>query len=297
MKTSFSLIPFFSRFFLGSLSCLLLLGGCSAELEIFEEPQDIFVVYAVLDPNLDRQVIRVSKVFQVKADAYEYAANLDPSVKNLQVTVEGDDKTWTARQVEKVEKDTTMGDFGPTTSYYEIETEGDKELQEGMTYRLTIRRADDPEFLLKAETTIPPKPKLLIPSSTFTRGERCLAVVPIEDDVLIRFDKNPNDLAARASGFQVQMEVQFFDGPQFKKAVYGPTPVFTQSENCSSFGNKVCRLLKNGIVLAALRPLFKGDGELFSFDAAPTCGPPSVDLVSSVHVQVNAHDIALTQYI
>jgi len=286
-----------------SVSLILLLAlsvglySCSTELEIFEEPQDIWVVYGVLDPQKQKQIIRVSKVFQIEADAYVFSETYDPAEKGLKVVLEGGGQTWEAKEVNDVVKDTTVGDFGPLTTYYEIETVDDEELLPGVTYFLKVTKPGVDTFSLSAQTTIPPRPKVLSPRTTTLRGERCLHVLAIEEDVFVRFNPNPDKIPANPLGFQIEVKIKYFKDGKFTSSSYGPTPIFSQNENCNSGGNKlICRNLKNGIVLAGLRAQFK-EGPTYSYDDDPTCGPISVDLVESVELQIHAHDTALTNYI
>jgi len=277
---------------------MLCLLSCSEELELYAPEEEIYAVYGVLDPDADAQYIRVSRVFQIEADAVPFARSHDPSVPGLSVQLEGGTQTYTATWVREIAKDTSRGDFGPTTSAYRFETEGAARLQPGRRYTLHIRSDVDSSLYLTATTQIPPRPALLSPGYVREGSQRCLRRVPFEDSVQVRFRTNPESQPGRAFRYELRVLFRFWANGRQQTHHYGPTRLFDRSTGCSGLDNStLCYLLPPRQVLFALRTDLQEPGVLYTYDAEPRCGGVTGDLSRAVELQVTAVDTFLGRYI
>lgn len=271
--------------------------SCDETFEVYAPPQDIWVVYGVLDPAKDTQVIRVSKAFQIEADAIEFAKTHDPSVRGLTLTLSGNDIKYQAIPKDNIAKDTSFGAFGPSTHIYQIPTSDDFALKEGMSYELTVQSEQQPELLIKSRTTIPPRPKITTPTVRRSLGEQCLATVPFEDSAVVRFQTNPNRIQAQAAAYEVRVLLTYQEDGIQREHDFGPTRLFSRSRGCSGIDGVLCYLLKNGQVVRSLRTGFKNYLATYSYESEPRCNGRFDPLSHAVEVQVTAIDTFLSTYI
>ena len=115
--------------------------GCSEEVDLYAPEEEIYAVFGLLDATADTQYVRISQVFQPRADAVEFAANYDPSVPGLEVTVMGGGHRYVAQWQDSLLKDTLSGDFGRYTGAYFFVAEDSARLIRGEVYsRYTYAR-------------------------------------------------------------------------------------------------------------------------------------------------------------
>ena len=138
--------------------------GCHPTIEAFADPAEIYVVYGVLNPNAESQIIKVAQVWQVNGDAEVFASENDVSVSGLTIRLIGDDKMWQAVETADIPRDS--GVFQVNQRVYQFVTKGDSALRPGQQYTLTIDRADDPNFeTIVSQTRIPYPPRLTFPGN------------------------------------------------------------------------------------------------------------------------------------
>ncbi|MEM7372211.1 MAG: DUF4249 family protein [Bacteroidota bacterium] len=274
-----------------------ILCSCDETFEVYAPPQDIWVVYGVLDAARDTQVIRVSKAFQINDDAIEFAATHDPSVRGLTVSLFGNGITYQAIPKDQVIKDTSSGSFGPSTHIYQIPTPAELALKEGEQYQLTIRSEQEPDLLLQARTSIPPRPKIISPFIRRSLGEKCLPTVPFEDSAIVRFQTNPNRIDAQAGAYEIRVLLAYKEDDISRSHHYGPTRLFSRSRGCTGIDGTLCYELKNGVVIRSLRTGFKNHLASYSYLSEPRCNSQFDPLSHAVEVQVTAIDSFLSTYI
>lgn len=272
--------------------------ACSEDFDLYAPEEDILAVYGVLDPDRDAQFVRISRVFQIEADAIAYARTHDPAEPGLLVTLTGNGHRYQAEWVSDLPKDTSRGDFGATTAAYRFDTQGDQRLVPGERYTLHIRSAADTGLHLSAHTQIPPRPGVIFPNYIREGSQRCLRRLPFEDSVEVRFRTNPEDQPGRAFRYELRVVFHYWADGQQRTHHYGPTRLFDRSTGCSGLeNNTLCYLLPPRQVLFALRTALREPGVLYSYDAEPRCGGVTGDLSQALEVQVTAVDTFLGRYI
>jgi len=96
------------------------------------------------------------------------------SVKGLNVKIVGNNKTYTATQIDNVPTIVTDplngGAFYPFTTVYKIDTKGTNALKEGAKYTLNINDPNDQGLSFSAYTIIPAIPKINAPAYVAGQG-------------------------------------------------------------------------------------------------------------------------------
>jgi hypothetical protein len=280
-----------------SLLSSLLLISCAENIDLYAPEKDIWVVYGVLDPNLKQQDIRVGLAFQVQSNAFEFAENHDPAVKGLQVWLEGEGKRWEAVQVDSIRKDTDSGNFGPYTTVYRLQTEGDHALKPGVRYTLFVASGPEEAAIITATSRIPPAPRLLFPRVLGSLSDRCLMSVPFEDSLNVVFRKKENlNEPGEAFRFQVGVKLSYEKNGQSQTWQFGPSRLFAQNQGCGNAGDAVlCYYYPPGTVMRSMEMVFGDTSAQYSLDQQTDCGL-LIDLDRYLEVQVTAVDSALGQY-
>lgn len=163
-----------SAFFIALVSFFFCINSCTPKFDPNAAEKDIYVVYGVLDATDSVQYIRVMKGFLVKESAIDFAKNTDISVKGLKVVLTGNNKTYTATQVDNVPTSSigtlNGGDFYPFTTLYRLDTKGTNALKEGLKYSLKISNPNDSSTSFQAYSYIPLTPKIEKPFYTGNVG-------------------------------------------------------------------------------------------------------------------------------
>ncbi len=276
------------------LAAVLGLSACEEAVQPFADVPDGWVVYAILDPTADTQFVRVSRFFQYEGDAFAYAQNRDFTVPGLKVTLSGG-----GRQLEAVggpSRRSGAGDFGPDLYIYRFVTTDSARLLEGEAYTLEVRQPDSPQFLLHGRTRIPYRPRVVGPSlvSQFPVGRFCLPVVDFSDSLRVIFQPQAAGRPAYWGGFEVSITVDYAENGTPKRAVFGPSRLFT-SDDCSASG-LLCYRIDAGAFASVL--LGKGWNRSANpvYQTEPQCGSFN-ELSRAVQVRVTAADSALSTYL
>lgn len=161
-----------SAFFCTIISLFFFINSCTPKFDPNAQQKDIYVVYGVLDGTDSIQYIRVLKGFLVNESAINFAKNTDLSVKGLKVELAGNNKTYTATQIDNVPTSSlgtlNGGAFYPYTTLYRLDTKGTTALKEGVKYTLKITHPSDASVSFEAYTYLPLTPKIDKP--TYTGG-------------------------------------------------------------------------------------------------------------------------------
>ncbi|MDP5169459.1 MAG: DUF4249 domain-containing protein [Bacteroidia bacterium] len=280
-----------SRFLL----LITLAGGsmsCDETFQLNAPYQDIFAVYGVLNPHVDTQYVRISLAFQLEEDAIAYAKTHDASVPGLEVIISGAGQTLLGKWVDSIPK-IGDGDFATTTGAYRFVAE--ELLTPGELYQLDVRKADEPDFFLRAQTRIPPAPRIISPSRFSTQGEYCLPMVDVEDTVSVLFRRNdqPDN---QASHFEVRWVLRYEkDGQQLEVATR-PSPIFNNNVRCSFAGRgNICFSTGNGSVVKEWKVDVPEEGR--AIPLAVRCSRIPIELSRNAEIQVTALDTVLASYI
>ncbi|MEL7529749.1 MAG: DUF4249 family protein [Bacteroidota bacterium] len=274
---------------------ILIAYGCTERIDVNAPPKDIWVVYAVLDPQKPTQDLRIGKAFQIEENAFTYAETFDPAVKGLSVKLTGGGESWEAFEVDSIQKG--EGDFTETTSIYRFETEGNRSLQEGVTYKLQVSWPDDSSLQLSAQTRIPPEPKLLSPQIVGVFSDRCLMPVRFEDTVQVVFKRKANnETLGEAYRFQLSVRLNYTEDGDPKVYRFGPTRLFSENVGCGNVGGgAVCYEIPGGSVLRGMLSRWSDPMAVYAIDDDTLCGVPA-DLSRFCEVQVTAVDTSLGRY-
>ncbi|MFK7926393.1 MAG: DUF4249 family protein [Bacteroidia bacterium] len=272
---------------------LLFTYGCSERVDVNAPPKDIWVVYGVLDPQIETQDLRIGKAFQVEENAFTYAETHDPAVKGLSVRLSGGGESWEAIEVDSIQKG--EGDFSSQTSLYRFET--GRSLQEGEKYTLSVGWPDDSSFQLLAETRIPPEPQLLSPQILGVFEDQCLMGIRFEDSVQVIFKrKRNNDVFGDAFRYQIGIQLNYTENNVDKTYRFGPTRIFEKNVGCGNVGDGVvCYQLPEGGVVRGIQARWDDPLATYDIDDATLCGVPA-DLSRFLEVKVTAIDSALGRY-
>lgn len=274
-------------------SCLFFLPvSCSTEVDINAQPQDIWSVYGVLNPQDTMQEVRIAMGFLPESDAEVAALENDFSLKGLRVVLTGDGKEWVATQIDSVEKD--PGTFFPYTSIYRFDTQGANALTPGQRYDLEITRADDPELLLRSHTFVPND--IVFSSPTITPGpggQRCLRQISLDTEYKVTFDK------AGAVGFELRAFLDYEENGIPKQADYGPTAMFTDGVRCKADGNTMCYQFRaKEIIQSFYQDINPQPTNVYTYGVteATRCNDIPANLPDVFRFEVTAVDTAIAQY-
>lgn len=289
---SLSLLSLITAFFLLS---------CSTEVDLNAPKKDIWVVYGVLDHSDSVQYIRVSRGFLEESDALEFAKNNDLSERGLQVKLISENKEYLATEIDSVAKEPIEGVFFPYTALYKIETSGADALETGSTYKLEIRRGDEPDFLLTASTTIPGQVTFQNPNRNHRPGpggSRCLVQALLENDFQVKFSLGD---APRASAMEIRAYLSYEENGIPKTATYGPTNMFTGNVGCSNGTGSTARCfeLREGTVLRS----FFSDMDIkpsnvytYDIDDQSACQNEPEDLPRALRFEITGMDSQIASY-
>ncbi|MDX1906743.1 MAG: hypothetical protein SF053_06885 [Bacteroidia bacterium] len=278
--------------------CACLTGpGCDERIPLNAPYQDIWVVYGILNPDADTQVVRISLGFLPDTDAYVVARAGTFTVPDLEVRIRTASRIWYGTYQDSIRRDTMSGDFSLYSGVYVFDTRQDSmRLEPGEQYVLEIRRPGDSLFL-QAITRIPPRPVIKFPRYLSINGERCLESVAFEDSVYVFFDPNPAGLPGQAYGFEIGVSLTESVNGVPRSYRYGTRQVFQSSVNCSqASGGALCYLFRDGVVIRGLRAVLPDSlpGDYFP---EPRCAVLAGDLARVVTLDVTAIDTALARYL
>lgn len=265
--------------------------GCSTEIEINAEPQDIWALYGTLNPADSVQDIRIAMGFLPEGNAEEAAAVLDLSLKGLLVTLSDGTNEWVATQVDEVEKDS--GAFFPTTTIYRFFTQGDDQLVPGDRYTITATKPDDPDFFLTSATTIPEDLEFSSPTVTpGPGGQRCLRQINLEEEYKVVFNEGS------ALGFELRAYLDYTENGVAKQAQYGPTSVFTEDFRCLANGSVCYQFRANEITLEFFQDMNIQPSAVYEYpvNEATRCNEVPADLPNAFRFEVTAIDSAISNY-
>lgn len=276
---------------------ILLIGGlgCSTEFDLTAPPKDIWAVYGTLYPGDTTQFIRISKAFLPESDAFEFAAENDLSVPDLQVTLteQGTGKVLTAVQVDSVPKAPEDGLFYPTTTLYKFRTIGTDRLKADTQYDLTVIQPGNETFRLSANTLIPATPEISTPGfRPGPGGTRCLELAQLEAPYRIFFKES------QAAAYEIRVFLDYLVDGEERQAVFGPTERFTDDVRCSSAGS-ICFEFSEKIVinsfLQQINPQF-GSTYRYEVDDSNGCRNSIDNLPKVFNFEVTAMDQHISRY-
>ncbi len=278
------------------VGCLLLVvfAACTETFEVNAPYQDIFAVYGVLDPHQDTQYVRISLAFQPEENAYDLAKTIDLSVRDLNVSLSGNGKTYSATFADSIPK-RTEGDFVPFAGAYRFITAGSDRLIAGSRYELRISREDDSTFWLAAATRIPPQPLIISPTRYDWQGEYCLPIVDVEDTVSVVFRKNdrPDN---RSSHFEIRWLLRYEVGGEHRELQTIPSPPFNRNVRCGNAGNgNLCFSTGNGSVLEEWLTSIPLASQ--GLNPEIRCSQIPIELSRVAEIQLTAMDSVLASYI
>lgn len=273
------------------LAGLLGLGSCYPEIEVLAPEKEIYIVYCILDPDLELQTVKISKAFQYEGDAYLYAAQNDLTLKGLEVTLEGDGKTRVASQVNDQPKE--EGDFLPSQTLYKFKTAGADTLFCGLTYTLHIRKPGVPDFHLMASTEIPNEPVLDNPRGPYLLpdGIYINPTLDFDDDMVVEFQK------VNASGYELRIFVNYLEDGEKRTCRWGPTQVFTGSVQCGFPLRTMCYKIPENTVALRLKNIVDDAEGVVEYVEGLHASPDPALLNRSCRLEATAIDSNLTQFL
>jgi hypothetical protein len=285
----------FLRFLL-LLSFLPFLAACSTELDLTAPYKDIWVVYGVLDQADSLQYIRISKAFLTDSDALDYARDSSLDVKGLDVTLSNGSDTYVATEVDSILKDPATGIFYPYVSLYRFETSGNRRLEYGNRYSLTIRDPKNPDFMLLAYTWVPNEPAIRSPRLVPCSGQaKALQALPLDFEFKLEFVRQLS-LPGTGKGFEVRAFLDYKRDGIVDTAVYGPTQMFTEDYRCNGGSSVMCYQFREKEIVSAFKSQLDQAGAVYTYKDKPTCDQPE-NLPTSFWFEVTAVDTFLTNYL
>lgn len=217
---------------------LAVLPGCSNELDVNAEPEDIYVVYGVLNPSDSVQVIRLARAYLIDGNLVAYGAQNDLSIKGATITLDN-----LGSSLEPVitlqERDTLKqtGDFFPQHSVYVTRSA----IAQGAPYRLTVTLPGG-DKVLTAETVVPTRPRITDPDSirqgTQGTGAEDWSTAGFNDtDFQVRYiPRNLFTTGQLGIGFELRIYLKYsLDGIEQPTLRYGPGAPLTMLPG-ASFG-------------------------------------------------------------
>lgn len=271
------------------------LTGCHPTIDAFADPKEIYVVYGVLNPNAQSQIIKVEQVWQVNGDAEVFAAENDVTVSGLTIRLAGDGKIWEAVETADIPRDS--GVFQANQRIYQFITKGDSALKPGQRYTLTIDRSDVPDFeTITSETQIPYPPRLTFPGNFVYNIHTYLYNYPsvdFTDEIIVYF--RPSD----ALGYELRVWFNYLENGHTKLGKWGPTPLFFNSKGCgrSTGQGELCYKIPGGSVPHALRKTINQAAGTIDYVDEPQLSGSLQDLSKSCWLEVTAVDSFLSRYL
>ena len=274
-----------------------LAGACKTDIDLYASAEDVWVVYGVLRLNDSIQYFRISKVYQVEADAFVYGRENNLTVPNLRVSLDGPNGRIEASQVDTFVRDS--GIFFRSQHLYVFKTGGDNRLVSGKNYQISIQSDSLPGFELKAQTRIPVAPTIQRPSLGIrTDTLSCLTSWPLEDSLRIVFLKRkPGGIEPGSFAYEIQVDIDYEERGIPRRATFGPTRPFDTSVGCGSRnGNSVCFEMPKGVILAAFETFLNTGAAGYTYSGNQRCALAPELLPEPVFVRVTAIDTMLGKY-
>ncbi|MEL7532542.1 MAG: hypothetical protein AAFN10_14590 [Bacteroidota bacterium] len=283
-----------------SISCFLLIGlgllsSCSTEVKLNAEPKDIWVVYSILNANDSVQYVRVSRAFLPEGNALEYAKDNDQSVKGLNVTLQGNGKTYTAVELDSVLKDPADGTFYPYTTVYRFDTGGDDALADGERYDLKVQQAGIDTFSIESYTYLPDKVDFVKPLPVSGAGQqKCLRKVSLERDYKLEFRRG------LGASYEIRAFLDYQENFEEKQVMFGPTNQFAEDFRCLDGFSIVCyNFVAKDILRSFVNQVDPQPGSIYTYEVteATECKDDPDLLPDAFRFKVTAIDTFLTRYL
>lgn len=273
---------------------LLFMQACNPEVDVYEIQKELYVVYAVLNPDLDEQYVRITKLYQTGSDAIVYAAENDLTARGLNVVIQSDTMIWEAQLVEGPQANNPL--FPKTTGVYRISTTGSKVMADGRNYELRITKPDDDAFLITSRANIPERPHFIVPSGpiyNFQTGRYTLPTIDFEKDQVFVLEMGGG------YGFELRLMARYLDGNEEKIGQWGPTNVFSEPVNCVANMNqrKMCYRVTKRSFPTTLRKIFSTAQGAVVLDDSIKFATSVSALSQNVWVEVTAIDSFLSDYL
>ncbi|MEM6347288.1 MAG: hypothetical protein AAF927_25585 [Bacteroidota bacterium] len=289
MKLSFLSVSVFLLLGLG------LLSSCSTEVKLNAEPKDIWVVYGILNANDSVQYVRVSRAFLPEGNALEFAKDNDLSVKGLNVTLQGNGKTYTAVELDSVLKDPTDGTFYPSTTLYRFDTGGDDALAGGERYDLKVQQEGIDTFALESYTYMPDQVVFVRPTPVSGAGQqKCLRKASLDLDYKIEFRRG------LGASYEIRAFLDYQENLLDKQVVFGPTTQFGDDFRCVDGFSIVCyNFVAKDILRSFVRQVDPQPGSIYTYPVTEDteCNNDPNLLPDAFRFKVTAIDTFLTRYL
>lgn len=201
------------------LLLLLTCAACKEKWDVNAPPKEVWVVYGMLRSYDSIHYVRISKAFLSEKDAILTAKEADYSVKGLQVVLSDGQNQYIAKELNDVPKFPQNGDFYPFITVYQFIT---PPLATQKTYHLTITSPNDPNFYLKAHTTIPPRPIVYYPRLIYdTQNDLvCPQEFSLADSSIISFNAYPRHY------YNIHFYLNYTENDTLKETRVGTTSAF-----------------------------------------------------------------------
>ncbi len=279
------------RYLIGAI--LLFLIGCTPEVEVYAPDRETHIVWCILDAQKDSQYVKITRAFQSDGDGLAYADEEDFSLADLQVTLDGNGQTYEA-ELEVIQRE--PGLFQQTHTLYRFNTAGANRLEGGRRYFLSIRKPDNPDFLLTSWTDIPTQPQMIQPSQpvyNMDQGTYQLPLLDFEDEYVMFSKDNTGE------GFEARVYVDYLQNGELKTVQWGPLPISTEPRGCEANLDRglMCLKIPGGAIGNTLiRDIDPSLGPVFHYDTSRVA--TSIDALSDLaRVEFTAVDCFLTRYL
>ncbi len=278
------------------LLSLLFLLACDEQIHLNAPYQDIWVVYGILDPADTVQYVRVSKAFLPEENALEFAAQHDPTLSGLNVTITGNGQVYQGIATDDFDRE--EGLFPESMTVYRFSTRGTQRLLPDQRYDITVTADSLEGFKLAAYTRIPPIPSISRPIVQGRFNHYCLPTARFEDSVEVVFRKRKQGpLSNEAMFYELRVAFDYQENGVSKQYQYGPTRIFDSNRGCSAnHPDAICYLLNNGVVMNSMRSHFVDSTQYYTYLASPSCADAPFFVSKEVRISVTAMDSALGRY-
>ena len=202
--------------------------GCKPEVEVYAPERDTHIVWGVLDAQKDSQYVKITRTYQSETDPLANADTEDYSLANLNVVLEGNNKTYIA-EMEEIQRDSGL--FVQNHTLYRFDTQGADRLQGGKRYSLRITKPDDPDLLITAWTDIPTTPELIQPAEPQYSPDRdsyTLPMIDLDDDFAVRARNNSGE------GYEARIYADYEQNGETKTVRWGPLPIAREPRGCEA---------------------------------------------------------------
>lgn len=284
----------FFKLLLLSGSYAACLQSCSTEFDVFAPEEELYAVFCILNPTESVQFVKISQVFQYEGDVIAYAGQNDPSAKGFELSLSGKGKTYIATP-DTINRDED-GIWTPNQTIYRFDTQGNDSLVPGGEYSLEIRKKEDSEFLISAQTKIPLKPFLKTFPGPFLIDETdySFPTVDLNEEIWVYFLRNGG------AGFEIRAMVEFFADGQSKAAQFGPSKVFSAGVGCAADNPnepELCYVIPPRAILGAFNHQVEMTDGLISYVDSPKVATQAALLNRSCRLEVTALDSSLTLFL